>query len=228
MVVFSNHRNLRAAREAETRQARIDNNSAQRIAELQAENSSLRQKEASLRSDNTQLVKALQGKQDEIGEMERRYLEDLERIKTVVVCSMLADEAGQLWDKLRGIRLNASVPGQVDEQAVAALEKPLEDVPWPWHSRALLEFRYLYGEHQTRIGKFAPSDFKLEITSFPIPTTTKNCEEVLTLLFAHRNKLNQQVTKFSALLNYPPVSASGALTTRRVSNFWKSDIPVAN
>ena len=208
MVIYSNYRNIKAARDAQSRQAVVDNRSGQRIAELQTENKSLQQKESSLRSENTQLVKALEGKQHEIHEMERRYLENLERTKIIMACSMLADEAEQLWDKLRGIDAEARVPGQLDKDAIEALKNPLDDVPWPWHSRALLEFRYMYGAHQTRIGKFAPSGFKLDLAGFPIPTRSKDYEQTVALLLEHRNKLIRQVDECLAQLNYRRVSAS--------------------
>lgn len=164
-----------------------------------------------LTAGNNQLVGQLQSKQDEIKEMENRYLENLDKTKSLVACQMLAEEAEQLWNKLRGIKREATAPGMVDADALKALEKPLEDPPWPWHSRALLEFRYMYGQHQTRIGKFAPSDLNLDLKSFPIPTTSKDCEEAITLLLQHQKRLTERANECLARLNFRRVSASAAL-----------------
>jgi hypothetical protein len=178
----------RDARSAETRLA---NEMYEHGVQMRSLKDGYENKLHNLRGENKTLLEAIAAKREEIQEARSQYYAAIEKWKTSSVCRVLADEAGELLQKLKGIHSDATALGQEDAEAILALKRPLGDIPWPWHSRALIEFQYGYSVHRARAIAFQKTSSG--ITRYAIPTDSKNCEETLDMLLNHQKQLLSQV-----------------------------------
>lgn len=120
----------------------------------------------------------------QMDDIKARHREEVDKAITASLCRVLVDEADQLLTKLKGINSEAHALGQEDQRAMLALQKPLGEVPWPWHSRALVEFQYAYSTHRLRAMRFQNNS--TGVTSFAIPSEVKDCEQTLAMLGEHK------------------------------------------
>jgi hypothetical protein len=138
-----------------------------------------------------ELAQKIKLKQTEIEKAQTQHRDDIEKARAASVCRVLADEAEQLLTKLSGINANARVPGQEDKEAIMALRKPLAEIPWPWHSRALVEFQYAYSTHRLRAIHFQKKSSG--VTRYAIPNDAIDCEQAMAELGKHKAELMAQV-----------------------------------